>query len=113
MLRQVSGDVDLSAVGRVDPDPASVEVQLAADPAGDEGLRSAIFRVADNRMTERRHMRSKLVRSASQWLELDPGRAIPGAVDHAPTGLCRKAVLDIDVHLFAARSRLLGKGCVD
>ena len=40
MRRQLGRDVDLAAVGRVDPDPPRVEVKLAADPAGQERLRA-------------------------------------------------------------------------
>ena len=43
MRRKLGGDVDLSAFGRVDPDPARMKVKLAADPAGQEGLGPAIF----------------------------------------------------------------------
>ena len=41
MLGQLGGDVDL-AVGPVDLQPARVEMELAADPAGEERLGPAI-----------------------------------------------------------------------
>ncbi len=93
MRRQLGGDVDLAAVGRVDPDAPRMEVELAADPAGQERLGPAIFGVADDRMADRRHVRAQLVGAAGQRLQLDPGGAVAGAVDHPPAGLGRKPVL--------------------
>ena len=113
MRRQFGGDVDLAAAGRVDPDPARVEVKLAADPAGEERLRSAIFGVADDRVAERRHMRAQLVGAAGQRLKLEPGGAVAGAFDQAPAGLGRKPRFLVDVHLFAAGAGLFGQRRVD
>ena len=113
MRRQFGGDVDLAAAGRIDPDTARVEVELAADPAGEERLGPAIFGVADDRVAERRHMRAQLVGPAGQRLKLEPGGAVAGALDQAPAGLGRKPRFLVDVHLFAAGAGLLGQGRVD
>ena len=40
---KLGGDVDLAAVRRVDPQPPRMEMELAADPAGQERLGPAIF----------------------------------------------------------------------
>ena len=77
--------------GRVDLEAPRVEVKLAADPAGQERFGPAIFGVADDRMADRRHVRAQLVRAAGQRLQLDPGGAVAGAVDHPPAGLRRQA----------------------
>ena len=90
-----------------------MEVELAADPAGQERLRPAIFGIADDRVADRRHVRAQLVGAAGQRLQLDPGGAVAGAVDHPPAGLGRKPVLLADVHLLAAGARLLGERRID
>ena len=82
-------------------------------PAGQERLGAAIFRVADDRVADRRHVRAQLVRAAGQRLQLDPGGAVAGAVDHPPAGLRGKPVLLADMHLLAAGARLLGERRVD
>src|SRR4029079_4095422 len=79
--RKLGRHVDLAAVGSVNPDATSMEVQLAVDAPGQKGIRPAILRVAHDRMPDRRHVRPQLVRSPRQWLELDPGGAVAGAID--------------------------------
>ncbi len=108
-----SAVTSIDAVRRVDPDAAGVEVQLAADPAGQERLGPAIFGVADDRMTDRRHVRAKLVGAAGQRLQLDPGGAVAGAVDDPPARAGRRAILLVDMHLLAAGAGLLGERGVD
>ena len=82
MLRQFGLDVDLAAIGMIDRDAPRMEVHLAADPAGQERRRAAIFAVADDRMADRRHVDAQLVRAAgiracssTQAVEL-PARSI-------------------------------------
>ena len=58
MGRKLGRHVDLLVVGSVDLQPAGMKVELAADPAGQERVRTAIFGVADDRMTEMRHVRA-------------------------------------------------------
>ena len=70
----------------IDADAARVEVHLAADPAGQERRRAAIFAVADDRMADRRHVDAQLVGAAGERLQLDPGGAVAGALDHAVAG---------------------------
>ncbi len=55
MVGQLGGDVDLAAVGMIDPEAPRVEMELAADRAGQEGVLAAIFAVADDRMADREH----------------------------------------------------------
>ena len=111
---QLGGDVERAAVGMVDPQPAGVEVELAADRPGQERVRAAIFAVADDRMADRRHVDAKLVGAAGERLELDPGGAVAGALDHPVAGPRRKAALAlVDMHLLAAGARLLGERQVD
>ena len=50
MVRKLGGDVDRAAVGRINPDAPRVQMQLAADPAGQERLGPAIFCVTDDRV---------------------------------------------------------------
>ncbi len=87
---------------------AAVQMHLAADRAGQERTLAAIFSVADDRMSDRRHMDAQLVRAPGQRLKFDPRRAVPRALDHAITRFRREAAV-VDMHLLAARSRLLGE----
>src|SRR3546814_21174033 len=82
-------------------------MHLAADPAGQERLRHAIFAVADDRMADRRQMRAKLVGDAGIGLQLQPAGAVARPVDHTIARACGQAVLLVDVHLLAARSGLI------
>ncbi len=50
---------------------------------------------------------------AGQRLQLDPGGTVSGAVDRPPASLRRKPAFRIDVHLLAARARLLGQRGID
>src|SRR5690606_11225721 len=113
MVRRVGEDVDRAAVGVVDPDPPRVEVQLAADRAGQERLLPAIFAVADDRMADGEHVDAKLVGAPGQRLEQDEGGAVAGAVDHAVAGARAHSRFLIDMRLLAARARLLGERQVD
>src|SRR5690242_21920544 len=90
-----------------------MKVELAADTARQEGIGTAIFGIADDWMAERRHVRAKLVRAASQGLKLDPGGSIAGAVDDPPTGLGGEAMLMVDMHLLAASAGLLRERKID
>jgi len=111
--RELGRDIDLSASGGVNPQLPGMKVKLAADAAGQEGLGPAIFCIADDRMANRSHVRAKLMRPAREGLKLNPGSAIARAVDHPPTGLGRKSVLLVDMHLLPTGSGLLGKRRVD
>ena len=113
MLGKPRRDIDLSAIGRIDPDPPGVKMQLAADPAGKKSLGPAIFGIANDRVTERSHVRAQLVSSASQGLELDPGCPISSAIDESPPGFRRETIFFVDMHLFAACAGLLGKWGID
>src|SRR3546814_10066333 len=73
---------------------------------------ATIFAVADDRVADRRHMDAKLMRAAGERLKLDPRRAVAGAFDN-PIARFRDQPLVVDVHLFAARSGLLGERQVD
>src|SRR3546814_18381756 len=55
---------------------------------------------------------AKLMRAAGERLKLDPRRAVAGAFDN-PIARFRDQPLVVDVHLFAARSGLLGERQVD
>src|SRR5690348_201771 len=107
MRGQFRGDVDLPTLRRINANSSRVEVELAADSAGQERLRTAVLGVPDDRMADRRHVRTQLVRAAGQRLELDPGRPVAGAVDHSPARLGGKAMLAVDMHLLAPGARLL------
>ena len=113
MAGQVGGDIDFALRWRVDLEPPGVEMELAADPAGQERLGAPIFAVADDGVADRRHVGAKLVRSAGQRLELDPGGTIAGAVDDSPAGLRRLAMLVVDMHFLAACPGLFGERRVD
>src|SRR6185369_3572399 len=113
MGRKLRRDVELAALRRVDSQPPGMEVELAADPAGQVRLDTAIFRIADDRVAERGHVRAELVGASGKWLQLDPGGAVAGVVEHAPAGPGRQAMLHIDVHLFAAGARLFRERRVD
>ena len=106
---QFGGDVKRLAVGPVDPEATRVQVHLATDPAGQEGIGPAIFGIADDRMPDRRHVRAKLVGAPGERLELDPRRAIAGNVDGAESGPRGKAILLVDMHFLAAAAGLLGE----
>ena len=56
--RQFGLAVDDLAARSVDPEPARMQMQLAADPAGQHRLGSAIFGIANDRMANRRHVRA-------------------------------------------------------
>src|SRR5690606_23831397 len=59
VFRQLSDDIEHAAavaLGRVDDQTAGVEMHLAADRAGQERVRPAIFAVADDRVADCRHM---------------------------------------------------------
>src|SRR5207302_11243120 len=92
---------------------ARMQRQLAADSPRRDALRPAIFRVADDRMADRRHMRAQLVRATGQRLQLDPGGAVAGAVDRPPPSPCRQPMLLVDMHLLAARAWLLRQRGID
>src|SRR3546814_9899473 len=102
MLGNRRRDIERAAIGMVDTQPAAVQVQLAADRAGQKGGLAAIFAVADDRVADRRHMDAKLMRAAGERLKLDPRRAVAGAFDN-PIARFRDQPLVVDVHLFAAR----------
>src|SRR5690242_11393485 len=104
MRWKFSRDVDCAAVWCIDPYPPRMQMELAADPAGQERLGPAIFRIADDRMPDRGHMRAQLVRSPGQRLKLEPCRAVAGPVDEPPAGLRRKPMLLADMHLLPARA---------
>ena len=107
---EIGGDVEPVAVGMVDPQAAGVEVELAADRPGQEGVGAAIFAVAEDRVADRRHVHAQLVGAPGQRLELEPGGAVAGAFDHPVAGPRREAALSLlDMHLLAARPRLLGE----
>src|SRR5690606_20752989 len=97
------------ALGLVYDQAARVEMHLATDRAGQEGVLPAIFAVAHDRMPDGGHVHAELVGAAGERLQLDPGGAVAGAIDHPVASLGRLAVLGIDVHLLAARARLLGE----
>src|SRR3546814_2006550 len=82
MLGNRRRDIERAAIGMVDTQPAAVQVQLAADRAGQKGGLAAIFAVADDRVADRRHMDAKLMRAAGERLKLDPRRAVAGAFDN-------------------------------
>ena len=113
MRREVGSDVDLAATRRIDPDPPRVQVELAADAARQEGLHPAIFRIADDRVSDRRHMCPQLVGASRERLQFDKRGAIAGAVDHPPASLGRKSVFVVDMHLLAAGAGLLGERRID
>ena len=65
---RASDNVDEPLFEGIDADSAGVQVQLAADAARQERIRPTIFAVPDDRMTDRRHVRAKLMRSPRQRL---------------------------------------------
>jgi hypothetical protein len=94
----------------LDAQAAGMEVELAADRAGQERGLSAILAIAHDRVADGRHVDAQLVGAAGERLKLDPGGAIARTVDHAIAGARGQAVLAfVDHHLFAARARLLGQ----
>src|SRR5579864_7306168 len=113
MNRKLRSHVDHAFFRRIDPDSPCMEMELSADPSSEEGLGPAIFGIADDRVADKGHVRPKLVGPAGKRLQLDPGRAIARSIDEAPAGLRGKAALPVEMHFFAARSRLLGKRRVD
>ncbi len=64
-------------------------------------------------MADRSEVHTQLVCTAGQRLQLDPGGALARLVDHAIAGLGRLAVFLVDMHLFAARTRLLRERGID
>ena len=113
MGRQFGGLVDPAAIGMVHADAARVQVHLAADPAGQERRRAAIFAVTDNGMADRRHMHAQLMGAPRKGLQLDPAAAVPRPFDHAVARACRLAVFLVDMHLLATGAGLLGDGQLD
>src|SRR5690606_25163287 len=113
VLGQLGGDVERAAAGRIDDQPTGVQVDRAADRTGQERVLPTVLAVADDRVADRRHVHAQLMSAAGQRLQLDPGGAVAGAVDHAVAGLRRLAVLHVDVHLLAAGARLLGERRID
>src|SRR3546814_10935625 len=99
---------DLVAIGVIDADAPRVQMHLAADPAGQERLRPAIFAVADDRMADRRQMRAKLVGAAGIGLQLQPAGAVARPVDHTIARACGQAVLLVAVHLLASSEKRRG-----
>ena len=114
MLGQVGLDVDHVAIWVVDDQAAGVEMHLAADTAGQERIGPAVFAIADDGMADRRHVDAQLVGAACERLELNPGGAVAGPVDHpvaAARGLAFAAF--VDHHLFTAGAGLLAQRQVD
>src|SRR3546814_5231075 len=112
MFGKLGADIDRAAVGVVDAQPPAVQVHLAADRYGQERALAAIFAVADDWVADRRHMDAQLMRAPGQRLTFDPRRAVPRALDDAVARFCCQADV-VDVHLLAARSRLLGERPAD
>src|SRR5690606_23163216 len=97
VLGQLGRDVERSvagiALGLVYDQAARVEMHLATDRAGQEGVLSAIFAVAHDRMPDGGHVHAELVGAAGERLQLDPGGTVAGAIDHAVASPGRLAVL--------------------
>ncbi len=72
MRRGFDGDIDFFAIWSVDPEAAGVEMELATDAAGQEGVAPAIFAITDDWVADRRHMDAQLVCAAGKRLQLDP-----------------------------------------
>src|SRR5687768_18513528 len=104
MLGRLGDDFDAAAVGMVDPEAAGVEMELAADRAGQERLLAGIFAVADDRVADRRHVDAQLMGAAGIRLKLDPGGAVAGALDDPVAGARGLAAGFVDMHLLAARA---------
>src|SRR5690606_30991744 len=113
MLGELGCDVERPASRRIDDQPTGVEVHLAADRAGQEGVLTAVLAVADDRMADRRHVHAQLVRAAGQRLQLDPGGTVAGAIDHAVASPGRLAAFGVDVHFFSAGAGLFGERRID
>ena len=110
MIGQRGGNVDLVALGMIDPQAPRVEVHLAADAAGQERGLPAIFAIADDRVADRRHMDTQLVGATGQRLKLDPGGAVAGLIDDAIAGARGLAAFPfLDHHLLAPAARLFGQ----
>src|SRR5260221_13918549 len=102
MRRKLGRHVERSATWGVNPYPPGVQMQLAADAAGQERPRPAIFGVANDRMADRRHVRAKLMGTAGQRLKLEPGRSVARVFDGPPARLGWESVLLADMHFLAA-----------
>ena len=92
----------------INPNAARVQMHLPADRARQKGFLAAIFAIADDRMADRRHMHTQLMRAAGMGLQLYPGGAVARAFDEAITRAGGQALLLIELHLLATRARLLG-----
>ena len=68
MLGQLGGRIHRSAAGLVDDQAARVQVHLAADRPGEEGILPTIFSVAHDRMAHRRAVDAQLVGAPGQRL---------------------------------------------
>jgi hypothetical protein len=90
-----------------------VEVHLAADAPGQEGILPAIFAVAHDRVADRGHVDAQLMGAAGIRLEFDPRRRIAGALDHPIARARGAAFLLVDMHLLAAGAGLLGDRQLD
>ena len=122
MRWQFCGNVEFAAgfpitfgtrLGLGNDQAARVQVHLAADRAGEERVRPAIFAVSHNRVADCRHMHAQLVGAPGQRFEFNPRGALACAVNHAVTRLGGRAVFLVDMHLLAAGARLLGERGVD
>jgi hypothetical protein len=61
-------------------------------------------------VADRRHVDAQLMGAPGQRLELDPGGAVAGALDHPVAGPGGEPVPPfVDMHLLAAGARLLGE----
>ena len=113
MSRQLRSDIDLPAIGMIDPQPPRMQMQLAADAPCQERLLPGIFAVADDRVTDRRQMHAQLMGSAGQRLQLQPGGPIARPFDQAVAAARGEPIGLIDMHLLAAGAGLLRDRQID
>ena len=84
MRRQRRRDVDGAAARMRHDDPARKKMQTVLHAARQlPVLLGEIFRIADDRMTDMRHVRPQLMGAAGHRLDREPGELARGGVDHA------------------------------
>ena len=112
MRRQRRGHVDHAAARMRQRDAARQQMQFVLHPARQlPVLDLKIFRIADDRIADMRHVGAQLMRAAGHRLEREPGELARGGLDHGVIGHgMARTLLAVtrDAHARVAFELLLG-----
>ena len=83
-----------------------VQMHFAANTARKMRIFAAIFNIAQNRVTNGRHMHTQLVRAPCEREQLNPANPSACMFQHTVTGASALPLHLINKHFFAAAARL-------